>query len=62
MEKLKNLLKLDILGWLLILLSVAGICDWAWAVQLGVVLIVVNKLSCALGINLPCCNNSCSKK
>ena len=61
MEKLKNLLKLDILGWLLILLSIAGVCDWSWCVQLGVVLIVVNKLNCALGLGLPFCDNSCSK-
>ena len=62
MEKLKKLLKLDILGWLLILISVAGVCDSFWCVKLGVILIVVNKLNCVLGLGLPFCDNSCSKE
>lgn len=61
MEKLKKLLKLDIIGWLLILLSLLDICNNPLCVKAGVALILINKLCCALGIKCPGCDKSCSK-
>lgn len=62
MEKLKNLLQLDIIGWILLAISVLGICDSFACVKIGVLLIVINKLCCALGWNCNLCKKVCKKE
>tara|TARA_B110000908_G_C10226915_1_gene438453 strand:+ start:1453 stop:1644 length:192 start_codon:yes stop_codon:yes gene_type:complete len=62
MEKLKNLLKLDIIGWLLIALYSLGVLDSGFIIQSGIVLILVSKLCCGLGLKCGLCRKPCKLK
>jgi len=62
MDILKKLLKLDLIGWLLIALSVLNVLPSDVALKLGVTIILISKVLCALGKDCYSCNKGCKIK
>ena len=62
MENLKNLLNINLLGWILIFISVFNICDWSASFKWGVLLLTAEAVCRAFGWCTKWCNKSCNKE
>jgi len=62
MSKLKALLELKLIGWLLILLATFNVINSDFGFKVGVLLIVVNLLCQRFGWSCPLCTNKCKKE
>ena len=60
MESLKKLLKLELLGWLFIVLSLFNLPSLP--LQWGALLVLASKVCKAWGLNCGLCKDSCSKE
>ena len=61
MSKLKELLNLRLIGWLLILLATFNVINSDFGFKVGVLLIVGNLLCQTFGFNCPLCTTKCKK-
>ena len=61
MDKLKKLLDLEFLGWLLILLASFGIVSSDWGFDFGVLFIFLNLLCRKYCLKIPFCSEKCKK-